>query len=75
MWLFRMNCFAGIYYHHRIDNTPDKIDFDLAARYVQTSAKLLDHIANCEDNSIYRGIPEDTFKAVSAQFQAVYGGF
>ena len=75
MWLLRMNCAAGIYYHHRIDNTPDKLDFGIAASYVQTSAKMLDHIANCEDNSVYRGIPEETFKAVSEQFRAVYGGF
>jgi len=74
-WQFRQNCESGVYFHHRIDNTPDKLDFEMASNHVAASCDLLDYIANCEDNSVYRGIPDETFKAVSEQFQAVYGGF
>ena len=74
-WQLRKNCETGIYYHHRIDNTPDKIDFETAANYVKASCELLDFIANLENNSRYAGIPEDIQKKIDHLFQTVYGSF
>ena len=75
IWLFRKNCGIGIYYHHRFDNTPDIIDFEMAANYVDASVKLVSFLADTEDVSSYRTIPENQQKEIDSLFQAVYGGF
>lgn len=74
-WQLRKNCETGIYYHHRIDNTPDKIDFELASEYVRVSCELLSFLADTPDRELYRGIPEDIQQQIDSMFQAVYGGF
>lgn len=75
IWLYRPNCAAGQFYHHRVDNTPDKIDFATAAQYVGAAADVLDYLADVEDLTPYRGIPADQQTAIDELFGAVYGGF
>ena len=75
MWQLRKNCETGLFYHHRIDNTPDKIDFDLVSGYVKASCELLEFLADVRDNTVYRGIPEDIQQAIDTMCQSVYGGF
>ncbi len=74
-WLWRKNCFAGIYYHHRVDNTPDKISFETAGKAVEASADLMIYLADKEDISTLRGIPVDQQNLISDQFNIVNGGF
>lgn len=75
VWLFRKNCLGGNYYHHRIDNTPDIIGFDQAAKLVNASAALISELADREDITPYRGIPAEIQAKVDTMFNAVYGGF
>ena len=75
LWLFRKNCFAGIYFHHRVDNTPDIIGFDQAAGQVLAAAELLSGLADADDIAPYRGIPAELQKKIDALFGSVYGGF
>ena len=75
LWLYRKNCFAGNYYHHRVDNTPDIIGFEEAAKLVHAAAELLTDIADRENIDPFRGIPAPLRERIDAQFNAVYGGF
>jgi Zn-dependent M28 family amino/carboxypeptidase len=75
IWLNRKDCIGGNYYHHRVDNTPDIIGFDQAAKLVKASADLITELANGENIAQYRGIPADIQTKVDAMFNAVYGGF
>lgn len=75
MWLHRRNCLGGVYYHHRIDNTPDVIGFDEAAKLVRASAALLSDLADRENIDAFRGMPEELRSSIDSQFDAVYGGF
>jgi len=75
LWLYRKNCFAGNYYHHRVDNTPDIIGFEEAAKLVHAAADLLTDLADRENIDPFRGIPAPLQGRIDAQFNAVYGGF
>ena len=72
IWLLRKNCPLGLFYHHRFDNTPDKIGFDTAAQYVEASAKLVEKLADVEDLSPYHGIPADQMKEIDHLYSTVY---
>lgn len=75
IWIYRKNCFAGNYYHHRVDNTPDIIGFDKAAKLVHASVELLTDLADRDNITPFRGIPSPMQAEIDAQFNAVYGGF
>ena len=75
LWLFRKNCFSGIYFHHRVDNTPEIIGFDQAAGQVLAAAELLSGLADADDISSCRGIPAELQKKIDEMFGSVYGGF
>ena len=72
LWLFRRNCDSGIFYHHRADNTPDKLDFDVSAQLVEASAVLLGTLADQEDISPYRGMPADLQREIASLYTSVY---
>ncbi len=75
IWIFRRNCESGLFYHHRIDNTVDKLDFDIAASYVDGAARVLDYLANADDLSGFRGIPDTMTGEIAALFEDIYGGW
>ena len=75
IWIYRKNCFAGNYYHHRVDNTPDILGFETSAQLVHASAALMEELADREDIAPFRTIPEPLQKKINTQFNAVYGGF
>lgn len=75
IWVGKVNCITGLYYHHRVDNTPDIIDFEESAKCISASAEILEFLANTENVTPYRTIPEEQKQAIDAQFNAVYGGF
>ncbi len=75
IWIFRRNCDSGLFYHHRIDNTVDKLDFEVTASYVDGAARVLDYLANVDDLSVYRGIPETMTSEIATMFESVYGGW
>ena len=72
MWLFRKNCSAGIFYHHRADNTADIIGFEDAASLLEASSVLLEHLADEADIRAYREIPADMQRRIDELFRTVY---
>ena len=75
VWIFRSNCEAGMFYHHRVDNTPDKIDYAMSARHVDAAAEMLSVLADAENIAPFRGIPPETAKSVAAEWKEVFGGW
>ena len=75
MLFFRKNCSAGLFFHHRVDNTPDKIDYAIAASYVTAAALVMELLADLDDITAYRGIPADLKPEIDDLFNKVYGGF
>ncbi|MBP5638442.1 MAG: M28 family peptidase [Victivallales bacterium] len=75
LWLFRPNCVAGQFYHHRVDNTPDKLDYDISAEYVDVCADFLSQLANKENLAGLSGIPEEQKAEIAKLADSVYGGF
>ena len=75
MLFFRKNCSAGLFFHHRVDNTPDKLDFDVAASYVTAAAEIMETLADVGDLSAFRGIPDGLKPEIDDLFNKVYGGF
>ena len=74
VWIHRRNCTSGLFYHHRVDNTPDKLGFDVAAQLVDTAAVLLEKLGDMEDITCYRNIPADQQKEIDSLFGSVYSG-
>lgn len=75
IWIYRKNCAAGTFYHHRADNDAEVIDFRQSARQVCAAAQLLSELADREDISAFRGIPAALQQRIDEGFRTVYGGF
>ena len=75
IWLYRPNCASGLYYHHRVDNTPDVIDFRQSAVALNASMEIMSFLANVDDARSYRYIPSEMQQEINTLFNAVYGGF
>ncbi len=75
MWIYRPNCEAGLFFHHRFDNLPDKLDFETCALYVNAAADVIKFLANEENIEAYRTIPPEEAAQISELFDRVYGGF
>lgn len=75
IWLYRPNCAAGQYYHHRFDNTPAIIDFRQSAVALSASMEIMSFLANIDDATPYRYIPSEMQEEIDTLFSAVYGGF
>ncbi len=74
-WLWRPNCTAGIFYHHRVDNTPEILGYDSAANAVNAVSCFMADLADREDISGIAGIPADQQKQIDELFKDVQGGF
>ena len=74
-WVGQKNCASGNFFHHREDNSADVIDYERSARWVEASADLMGALADREDLSGLKGIPEEIQKKVNEEFNTVYGGF
>ncbi len=75
LWVHRPNCESGLFYHHRVDNTPDKIGYAIAARHIDAAAEMLSFLADAKDISSFRGIPPETEKSVASEWKEVFGGW
>lgn len=73
MWVARVNCENGTFYHHRCDDTPDKLDFSQMAQYVLAAKDLLEELADAEELAGLTAIPQAAQQEITRLFQEVYG--
>ena len=74
-WIYRKNCESGNYYHHRPDQTPDKLDYDICAQLVQAGGRVIQFFADTPDVSGYRRFSEKQLADIGRLWDSVYGGW
>jgi len=76
MWVNRKDCDAGNFYHHTAQNTPDKLDFELAAKHVTAGAKTVAHYADTDTSiSGLQILTSAQQQEIADLWQAVYNGW
>lgn len=73
--LTRHNCTNGVFYHHRRDDTIDKIDFKLAACQLDAAAAFLIKIAEENDSDVQTGFTASEYDEIKRIWEALYGGW
>lgn len=76
LWVLRKNCENGHTYHHRADNTPDKLDFSISARHVDAGKAVISYYADSEKPiNAMRILSPEQQQEISSMWEAVYGGW
>ena len=77
LWMTRHNCTSGAFYHHRSDNTIDKLDFELAARQLDAVAAFLIKLAEEDStgNPATEGISATEQVEIKRIWETIYGGW
>jgi hypothetical protein len=75
LWLSRPNCTAGHYYHHRPENSFDKISVEVSAKYVNAAADFIIDIGNTGKLPYKREIPAKQADEIKRQWLDLFGGW
>lgn len=77
LWLTRRNCTSGTFYHHRCDDTIDKLDFAQAAHQLDAAAAFLVKLAAADSAAakVMDGMPAAEQVEVARVWEALYGGW
>lgn len=70
----RNNCQAGRFYHHQPDNNLNVISCDIASKLAEVSSKLLEKIADTENQESFTTNP-DVKETVENLWKTTYGGW
>lgn len=73
--LIRYNCTAGRFFHHRPDDTLDRLDVPLMAAALGAFTTLADELANVEPAAFPRSVPSSDLPAIQAHWQGLFGGW
>ncbi|MDD5727385.1 MAG: hypothetical protein PHV59_02365, partial [Victivallales bacterium] len=74
LWLERLNCTAGMFYHHRPENSFDKISPEVLAGYVNAAAGFIADLANA-DKLPPGGVPLVQRAEIEKCWQDLFGGW
>ena len=75
LWLNRPNCTAGHFYHHRPENSFDKISPKVLAEYVNAAAGFIADIAQNDELPYKREIPAKQEFMINKYWQDLFGGW
>ncbi len=75
LWLRRCNCETGVFYHHRADNTMDRVCPEMMARHVDAAAAFLSHLAQSRPEPAAWKIPETLQPEIEKVWESHYGGW
>jgi len=75
VWLERPNCTNGHFYHHRPENTADKISPEVLAKYVEAAAAFLGELADAEPLPYRLMIPPAQLRPIESYWQDLFGGW
>ena len=75
LWLYRPNCMAGNFYHHRPENSYDKISLKVLAKYVNAAAGFITDIANADQLPYQRIIPAAQAAGIEKYWQDLFDGW
>ena len=76
VWVYRSNCTAGLFYHHRADNTPDQLCYETSAKHVEAGLELVRYYADSpRPADALRKIPAKMKAGIDQMWIDVYGGW
>ncbi|MBN2449145.1 MAG: Zn-dependent exopeptidase M28 [Lentisphaeria bacterium] len=75
VWFGRANCTAGRFFHHRSDETMERLSCELLARNAQAVADVLAGLAAADPFPFPRTIPEHQRAGLEAFWEDLYGGW
>lgn len=74
-WVARANCSSGRFFHHRPDDTLDRISMPVLARLSRIGHNILHDLASADSQAFPDPIPDTQKKEVSRQWQELFGGW
>ncbi|NQU11116.1 M28 family peptidase, partial [bacterium] len=74
-WLWRPNCTAGHFYHHRPDNDLSRVSPPTMASWLDAIAAIIQRLANARTLPFPRTIPADQARAAAVYWRDLYGGW
>ena len=75
VWLERLNCAGGQFYHHSPENTIDKISPEVVTKYVDAAASFLGELADMESPPYQCMIPSVQTQVIQSYWQDLFGGW
>lgn len=75
LWLGRRNCEAGRFFHHRDDDTLDRISCELSARHIDAAADFIVQIASAERIPFEIEVPRAQAKLIAKYWSSLFGGW
>lgn len=75
LWLRRCNCETGVFYHHRADDTIDRVCPREMARHIDAAADFLTHLAKAGSAPADWKIPETQRAEIAEVWESHYGGW
>jgi hypothetical protein len=75
VWLYRRNCTAGRFFHHRHDDDMSKISCDVMASHLNAAAAIMAHLLNAEEFPVDADIPIEQREQILTYWEDLYGGW
>ncbi len=75
LWLRRCNCETGVFYHHRADNTSDRVCPRTMALHIDAAAAFLTRLSEAPLDPPEWSIPAQQQEQIDAVWQSHYGGW
>jgi hypothetical protein len=75
MWLFRRNCEAGRFFHHRFDDSIEVVSTKLMAHHINAAAEFISGIANSAKLPFKKEIPEEQALKIKVAWHSLFGGW
>jgi hypothetical protein len=74
-WLGRSNCEAGRFFHHRPDDTVERIDMEVTAAQIQAAADCLAPMVQEGELPFDMGIPDAQREEAQRIWESLFGGW
>jgi hypothetical protein len=74
-YLGRSNCSAGRFFHHRHDDSVERVSSELVAQVIVASARLIEGLAEDEVLSFPTRIPNDQTQQIERVWDDLFGGW
>ena len=75
VYLGRSNCTAGRFFHHRPDDTLERISIPLCTRLIQAGCLSINTVANAEVLPFESSVPNDLQGDIHSMWQEIFGGW
>jgi hypothetical protein len=75
LWLFRRNCAAGRFFHHRSDEKIDRISTEILSKQVDAGAAFMCDLANSAKFPFKTGIPRKQADTIKKYWKDLFGGW